>query len=104
MTKAEELYHKIADGMADVKQSKMFGALCLKAPNGKAGVMYRKECMIFKLPKEKEADALKLKGATVFDPMGGRPMNGWIEVPFEHSTKWKKLAEQAMDYVKTIEK
>jgi hypothetical protein len=35
MTKAEELFHKIAAELPDVTEGKMFGALCTKTPNGK---------------------------------------------------------------------
>ncbi len=40
MTKNEELFHTIASELFDVKESKMFGALCIKIPNGKSGVMF----------------------------------------------------------------
>ena len=103
MTKHEELYHKIATGIPDAAESKMFGALCIKAPNGKSGVMFWREDMIFKLSGKDEEAALALKGAKLFDPMGGRPMNGWVQVPNAHSAKWKKFAETAMENVKKIE-
>ncbi len=103
MTKAETLFHEIAAGIPDVKESKMFGALCMKAPNGKAGVMYWKEYMIFKLEAKDEAEAMKLNGAKVFTPMEGRPMNGWLQLSQEHIVKWPELAKKAMSYVKTLE-
>lgn len=52
MTKAEALFHKIASELPDVKEGKMFGALCIKAPNGKAGVMFWKEFLVVKLEGE----------------------------------------------------
>src|SRR4051812_11933953 len=103
MTKNEELYHQIASGIPDTAESKMFGALCIKAPNGKAGVMLWKDDMIFKLDADHEKEALALKGAKIFAPMENRPMNGWVHVPNTHAAKWKKLAEVAMEYVKKIE-
>jgi hypothetical protein len=103
MTKAETLFHEIAAGIPDAKESKMFGALCMKAPNGKAGVMYWKEYMIFKLEAKDEAEAMKLNGAKVFTPMEGRPMNGWLQLSQEHITQWPELAKKAMSYVKTLE-
>jgi len=102
MTKQEELYHKIVTEIPDAKQSKMFGALCLKAPNGKAGVMFYKDDIVFKLTGDDEKAAMKLKGAKLFDPMGGRPMGGWVQVSYEHAAKWKSFAEKAMAYVKTL--
>lgn len=96
MTKAEELFHKIAAELPDAVEGKMFGALCIKAPNGKAGVMFWKEYMIFKLSGDEEKEALALKGAKLFDPMDGRPMNGWVQLSEEHKSKWKKYAIIAM--------
>jgi len=103
MTKYETLYHEIAAGIPDATESKMFGALCIKAPNGKAGVMFWKEDMIFKLDPENEQKALALTGSQVFTPAEGRPMNGWIHVSNTHAAKWKNFAEQAMDFVSKIE-
>jgi hypothetical protein len=111
MTKAEQLYNDIADSINDATKSKMFGALCLKAPNGKAGVMFwrdktpaKNEFMIFKLDEKSEAVAMKLKGAKVFEPADGRAMKGWTQLSTDHMAKWKDLATKAMAYVKTIEK
>lgn len=104
MTKAEELFHKIAVELPDVKEGKMFGALCIKAPNGKAGVMFWKEFLVVKLEGEELQKALELKGAKIFTPMENRPMGGWVQLSFDHSKKWKELAKKSMDYVKTLKK
>jgi len=82
----------------------MFGALCIKAPNGKAGVMFKDDDVIFKLTGEKEQEALALKGAHYFDPMGGRPMNGWVQIPNAHAALWAAYASASMDLVKKIKK
>ena len=104
MTKAEEVFHKIVSDLPKAKESKMFGALCIKAPNGKAAAMFYKDDMIFKLDETAEKETMKLKGAKIFDPMGGRPMRGWVQLSFTHSNKWPELAKQAFDYVKKIKK
>ncbi|MBK6993824.1 MAG: hypothetical protein IPH31_02450 [Lewinellaceae bacterium] len=104
MSAPETLYHQIATGLPDAVESKMFGAKCLKAPNGKALAMYWKECMVFKLTGDAAADALSLDGAQVFTPMDGRPMNGWILVPFDYAEHWKSMAEEALAYVREIKK
>ena len=103
MTKAEELFHSIAADIPDTTEGKMFGALCIKAPNGKAGVMLWRDYMIFKLPPDEQEKALELAGAQIFTPMDGRPMNGWVQLSEEHSKKWKKLAQSAMENVRQIE-
>jgi len=104
MTKEEELFHSIANELSDVKESKMFGALCIKTPNGKSGVMFYKDEMVFKLEGKTLAEALNLKGAKLFDPMGGRPMNGWVQMPYEHHKKWKELAMISTELVRKIVK
>ena len=104
MTKAEELFQEIAAGLPDSTTGKMFGALCIKAPNGKAGVMlYKEEDMIFKMDAEHEKEALALKGAKIFTSMENRPMNGWVQLSHAHASKWKKYAGIAMEYVSKIE-
>src|SRR5437762_6629814 len=102
MTKHETLFHEIAKQIPNVKEAKMFGAIGLKAPNNKSGVMFWKESMVFKLSGDNEAHALKLKGAKPFEPMPGRKMGGWIEIPNTHSSKWKEFAEVAMDGVRKL--
>lgn len=104
MSDAETLYHTIADTLPKGKKSKMFGALCVKAPNGKAAVMFWKDYMVFKLRGEAEQEALSLDGVHYFSPMGDRIMNGWVQVPYDYAAKWPAFAEAAMDYVKTLEK
>ena len=104
MTLYEKMYHDIAAGIPGVTESKMFGALCLKAANGKAGVMFRKDDMIFKLQDAELEAALKLKGADIFEPMAGRPMGGWVHVPNTHAAKWAGLAAQAMELVSKLKK
>jgi len=104
MTKSEELFHKIASELPNTKEGKMFGALCLKAPNGKSGVMFWKDDLVFKLEGDDLKKALALKGAKLFDPMGNRPMGGWVQLSAEHSAKWKDLAKKSMEYVSKLEK
>jgi hypothetical protein len=104
MTKSEELFHQIATEIPDVKEGKMFGALCYKTPNGKSAGMLWKEMMVFKLTGDAEKEAMKLKGVHVFEPMKGRKMTGWYCIPVEHSKHWKKFALESVKIVKKIKK
>jgi len=92
MTKAEELFHRIATELPDAKESKMFGALCIKAPNGKASAMFYNDDMVFKLSGAPLSETLSLDGAKLFDPMGTRPMGGWVQLPFAYQSKWLEIA------------
>ena len=111
MSSEEELYHQIAESLPDITKAKMFGALCLKASNGKAGVMYwtdktpkKNPFMIFKLKDADQEKAMLLKGAKVFEPVDGRTMNGWVQLSFDHAKKFPALAKAAMAYVATLKK
>ena len=104
MTSAEELFHKIATEIPETAEGKIFGALCIKAPNGKAGVIFKNDNIAFKLEEPFLQEALSLDGAQIFSPADGRPMNGWVQLPFHYSEKWPELAQKAMDYVKTLKK
>jgi len=102
MTSSEDLFHEIARSIPDAKEGKMFGALCIKAPNGKAAAMFWKGYMIFKLKGAVYEEALALEGAKVFDPMDGRPMNGWVQLAPVHSARWSDLAHKAMEQVRLL--
>ncbi|MCH8904959.1 MAG: hypothetical protein IIA45_13715 [Bacteroidetes bacterium] len=103
MTNTKSLFHKIASGLADAEEGKMFGALCIKLKGkGKAFCMYWEESMIFKLKGESHKEALDMKGSRLFDPMGGRPMKEWVQVSQEQSGHWEKFTKEAMNYVESI--
>ena len=102
MTKEEQLFHEIATSLPNVKEGKMFGALCIKAANGKALVMLWKNDMIFKLDGNSLQDALSLDGAKLFEPMDNRPMKEWVQLSVDYSDRWQEFAVKALDYVSKI--
>lgn len=80
----------------EVALGKMFGMPCVKRA-GKAVAGYYQGDMVFKLPDpEAREHALALDGAHLFDPMGGRPMKEWVQVPPAHAERWPELAELAL--------
>ena len=91
---AEEGFVEIAKQLEPfgVVQSKMFGMPVWKL-NGKALGGPWQEDMVFKLSGEALEEALKLSGAKLFDPMGGRPMKQWVQLGPEHQDKWQYFAE-----------
>ena len=58
---AKESLEKISKEIPGAKISKMFGADCIKAPNGKAVCMVWKDDMVFKLTGDDEKEAMKMK-------------------------------------------
>ncbi|MGZ3921271.1 MAG: hypothetical protein ACXVC7_13300 [Bacteroidia bacterium] len=95
----EELYLKIGKSIKGTEESQMFGKPCFKV-NGKAFMSLFEKCIVFKLTGNDHKDALSLDGSQLFDPSKkGRAMREWVQVPFDYSTKWKKYAKAAYDYV-----
>lgn len=76
----------------------MFGMPCMKIKS-KAFCGLFNDDMVFKLTGDAHAKALKLKGAKLFDPMGGRPMKEWVQVPAKFADQWNEFAEASLKYV-----
>jgi len=101
MTKPEASYESVAKALAGkrgVVASKMFGMPTLKV-RGKAFAGLNGDAMTFKLTGAQHAAALKLRGAKLFEPMAGRQMKEWVQVPATHASDWKTLAERARNFV-----
>ena len=79
----------------DVVKASMFGMPGIKRRGGKAFCGLYGDDMIFKLEGQDHARALSLDGAHLFEPMAGRPMKAWIQVPPEHESQYGKLARAA---------
>jgi TfoX/Sxy family transcriptional regulator of competence genes len=93
----DEIADDILAGNGDVERTQMMGMPSLKR-NGKLFAGLWKDAMAFKLPDEAAREqALKLDGATLFDPGGrGRPFKEWVAVPPAHADRWSELADQAL--------
>lgn len=82
-------------------QRKMFGHRCLMAGGKGFAIDYQDEIVI-KLPEPDRAEALALEGSQMFDPMHGRPMKEWIQIPAEHAEEWLRFAEAGQHYVEKL--
>ena len=104
MSEAEKYFDTLAKGIPNGKPGKMFGSPCIKAPNGKAVAMVWKDCLVVKLNGEAHSEALSLDGSKPFEPMEGRAMKEWVQVPFHYKKEWKKFALASMEVVKNLKK
>lgn len=99
MSQEEELFESIGSKLKDAEQGKLFGKPCFKI-KGKAFACFFENDMVFKLSDKAHTEALGLEGSQLFDPSKkGRAMKEWVQVNFDHKTKWKKYASAAMKYV-----
>jgi hypothetical protein len=99
--KTRTRFDAVAEALAPegVVVSKMFGMPSLQAKGGKAIAGLWGDSLVVKLPPADLQAAMELQGARVFDPMGGRPMKGWVVVPGAHARRWAELAQIALAYV-----
>ena len=99
---AEQEFERITEYLLSTHNAiagQMFGKRCIKI-NNKAGIALFKDCIVFKLPKEKHAEAISLNGSILWDPSGkGRAMKEWVQVTLEHQSKFDAFAIAAADYV-----
>jgi len=79
----------------DIVGASMFGMPSMKRRGGKAFAGLYGEDMVFKLEGEGHTAALALEGSQLFEPMVGRPMKSWVQVPPSHETQWADLARKA---------
>ncbi len=77
----------------------MFGMPTLKT-GGKAFAGYTSGAMVFKLRGDDHSAALALPGAHLFEPMSGRPMREWVQVPSTAAVRWPELARAALRTVR----
>ena len=79
----------------DIAETSMFGMPSIKRREGKAFAGLYGDDMVFRLEGEAHATALALEGSHLFEPMDGRPMKAWVQVPPTHETQWADLARKA---------
>lgn len=79
----------------DIVGASMFGMPSIKRRGGKAFAGLYGDDMVFKLAGDTHTTALALEGAHLFEPMAGRPMKAWVQVPPTHETQWADLARKA---------
>lgn len=101
MNTEEEQYEQIAEELSSkpgVTRAKLFGMPGLKAGKTAFCGLSGKD-MVFKLGKGTDAHdkAMKLDGATLFDPSGrNSPWKDWVRVPSTSAAQWGLLADYAM--------
>ncbi|MCX6233959.1 MAG: hypothetical protein NT175_04430 [Bacteroidetes bacterium] len=104
MTEAEAYFNQLTKEIPEVKAGKMFGALCMKTPNEKSAAMFWKDHIVVKLNGQSLTEAMSLDGSQLFEPIEGKTMKEWVQIPFAHKDKWKKFATISTGMVEEIKK
>ncbi len=96
MTEAEEYFHLVGMQIKGANKGKIFGHECY-AISKKPFYFLEEQEAVFKLGGKIKEEALKLKGATFFNPMKkeGKGMGNWIQLSFKHKAHWEYFAREA---------
>ena len=99
-----KLFHTAVDGLPEVELRKMFGYPCAFVHGQMMAGIFQDRIML-RLSDEDRAKCLKLPGAKLFEPMPGRPMREYVDLPREvldspaALKRWVKLGRA---YVETL--
>lgn len=91
---------EIGDDLAGhgVKPGKMFGVPSLRS-GSKVLCSAWGDDLVVKLPPDVLASTLDLDGVDRFEPMAGRAMKEWAQVPYAHAKLWPDLIAASLGYV-----
>ncbi|WP_448626908.1 TfoX/Sxy family protein [Geodermatophilus sp. URMC 64] len=93
-TRWDELADRAVGG--EVTRGRMFGSHGLRTGR-KFFAIWWHEQLVLKLPAERQQALVAAGQAEPFEPMDGRPMNGWVVVA--PSDQWPSLVEEARAFV-----
>jgi hypothetical protein len=94
----EEFVELMLELDSTITPGTMFGMPCLKR-SGKAFAGSFDGGVVIKLGQPEHGEAMKLKGAELFDPSGGgRVMKEWVVIPSAHKSGWVRLGVAGMTY------
>jgi len=104
MDKEETLYRKIAAALAGesrlVREGRMMSSPAVTY-KGKVFAFYHKQKMVFRLGKDFDPAAHKLKDFGPLNPFKRKgPLTGWLEVFPSERRKWERLARAALAHMK----
>jgi TfoX N-terminal domain len=81
-----------------VTRGSMFGSQGLRTGKKFFAVWWHEQ-LVLKLPPERSNELVGAGTATPFEPMEGRPMNGWVVV--DPAADWRSLVQEACAFVQS---
>lgn len=84
-----------------ISVGRMFGAPVLKV-QGKVFAMLVKGRLVVKLPRPRVDDLIASRLGEPFDPGHGKPSKEWVAVEATASNRWRRLVDEAREFVAPI--
>jgi TfoX/Sxy family transcriptional regulator of competence genes len=100
----EQRFDAIVPRDARVDRRKMFGYPAAFV-GGNLFMGLHQESLILRLSEEDRAEFLKLPGASLFEPMPGRPMREYVTVPatmLQHDAALARWIDRSLDYTTSV--
>lgn len=100
----KELFANVIRGVPEAEPRKMFGYPCAFV-NGQMLCGVFADRLMVRLSEEDRAKFLKLPGAKPFEPMPGRPMKEYVEVPramMESTAELRKWLKKSLAYAQSL--
>jgi TfoX/Sxy family transcriptional regulator of competence genes len=101
---AAAAFEAATSGLAGAEPRKMFGYSCVFA-KGNMFAGLHEAGMVLRLPDEKRAEFLRLKGSAPFEPMPGRVMREYVVVPtvlLNAPEQLREWVEKSLSYVSSL--
>lgn len=105
MTSTEESFHQLVEHFSasagvtpPAAHRSGFGSHALKV-NGSIFAMLVRGHLVVKLPQERVQQLIAEGSGGVFDANKGTPMKQWVTVLDPSEAVWRKLAEEALEFV-----
>jgi len=98
------LFHTATAGLPGVESRKMFGYPCAFV-NGQMLTGVYQDRIMLRLSDRDRAQFLKMPGARPFEPMPGRPMREYVELPpniMNSPAEFKRWLRRGLEYVRTL--
>lgn len=94
---ADETFSLVLDELRadpDVSEGKMLGHRCARLGKKVFACLYEDE-LCARLGPERTSDLIEVGEGSAFDPMGGRPMKGWVLVGEPDFSAWLAFCDEA---------
>jgi len=96
MSEAEEYFHLVGKSIKGSNPAKTFGHQSYAIGKKPFCFLHDDDVAVFKLTGKLNQEAIKIKGAKYFDPMGtGKGMGNWVVLDFKNKAHWEFYAREA---------
>ena len=100
MTEAQEYFHLVGKSVKGGNAAKTFGHESYAIGKKPFMFLHDEDVVVFKLIGKLNEEAMSLKDAAYFNPMGkGKGMSNWVVLSYKNKAHWEFYAKEAFKIV-----